>query len=122
MVEEYYIVDGKSGSGKRYAKYILYGILAFLAIYFPFFGGAQLRFQLSQVFRLIFDTIGMLCVFGGVIFILLGILGLFGRRLAIGKLVIGVLLLWIGCWMTGIAFSLLGVDFGGSSASLQGYH
>jgi hypothetical protein len=121
IVEEIYFVDSKS-QGKKYAKYIYYAIIAFLAIYMPFFGGSALRYQLGEIFQMIFNTIGMLCMFGGIILILLGILGLFGRTLEIGKIVVGGLLLWIGCWMTGIPFNFFGVNFGSSTASSQGYH
>ncbi len=119
-MEEIYIVEGKS-QGKKYAKYIFYGIIAFLAIYMPFFG-SDLRYQLGAIFDMAFNIIGWFCVFGGIIYILLGVLGLFGRNILIGRIIIGALLLWVGCWMTGIAINFFGVDFGGSSASSKGYH
>ncbi|TXT58889.1 MAG: membrane protein of unknown function [Promethearchaeota archaeon] len=122
MEEIYIIENGGKGQGKKYAKYMFYAIIAFVAIYFPFFGGSELRYKLGVVFDMIFNLLGMLCIFGGIIYILLGILGLIGRRIAIGKIIIGGLLLWIGCWMTGIAFNFFGVTFGGSSIGSYGYH
>jgi hypothetical protein len=122
-MEEVYVIQGGKGQGKKYAKYLFYAIIAFLAIYMPFFG-SELRYQLGGIFKLVFDTVGMFCVFGGVLCILLGIIGLIGRRFSIGYIVMGAILLWIGCWMTGITFNFFGVDFGGgsSSASSRGYH
>jgi ABC-type transporter Mla maintaining outer membrane lipid asymmetry permease subunit MlaE len=121
-MSEIYVIEQDKGQGRRYAKYIFLAILAFVAVYMPFFGGSKLRYQLGEIFELVFNIVGMLCIFGGAILILLGILGLLGRKISIGKIIIGALLLWIGCWMTGIAFNFFGIDFGGSSSTAKGYH
>jgi len=113
--------------GKTYVKWVFYGLIAFLAIFFPFFG-KDLRYYLAPIFKgifnTIFDVVGMFCVFGGIIYILLGIFGLFGRRFSFGKIILGGILLWVGCWMTGFVIDFFGVTFGGEGSSLssKGYH
>jgi len=130
MTEVIVYPQQNQGQAKTYIKWVFYGIIIFLAVIFPFFGH-EIRSQLGTIFRGLFNTvfniIGMLCIFGGIIYILLGIFGLFSRRFSFKQIILGALLLWVGCWMTGIVFNFFGVDFGSSSGSSgpitsSGYH
>ncbi|MHA2339340.1 MAG: hypothetical protein ACXACX_18710 [Candidatus Hodarchaeales archaeon] len=59
---------------------------------------------------------------GGVM-VMVSILGLFtgGRSIRFHYLIVGVVLLWIGCWCTGTVLDLFGVTIGSERAS-GGYH
>jgi hypothetical protein len=121
IVQDYVIYE-RPGQSKRYAKIVFMGILVFLAIYFPFFG-YNMRYQLGEMLRRLFDFIGFVCLGMGAINIAVGAIGLFrGRTGGAFSLVIGALLLWIGCWLTGIVINIFGFDFGGSTVSNPGYH
>ncbi len=127
MAEVIVYPQQNQGQAKTYIKWVFYGIIIFLAIIFPFFG-YEIRSQLGTIFRgffnIVFNVIGTLCIFGGIIYLLLGVFGLFSRRFSFKQIILGALLLWVGCWMTGIVIDFFGVSFGGkgSSISSKGYH
>jgi len=99
---------------------IFLGILGFVAIVVPFFG-SNLRYMTGTFVKTIFMSVGQLFLtIGGALFVI-NILGIFFRKFSISKLLASALLLWIGAFLTGVPFELLGIVIGGSQPP-QGYH
>ncbi len=107
--------------GRRGSKvfWIFFGIVAFAAIYFPFFGG-NLKYQIGNAVSGIFDQIGRFLFFGGLILLGIGFLRMFtGSFKGIKLALLGVILLWVA-----INFfdpGLWGILTHGKGVS-QGYH
>jgi hypothetical protein len=100
---------------------IFIAILAFIAIFVPIFG-TTLRYQTSHLFQEIFNTIGSLAKLAGIILATFGFISIFiSKRIKIGALIFGALLLWIGCFLTYTPFTLFGITIGGSQPP-TGYH
>ena len=101
---------------------VIFGIAVFLLVFFPFYG-INLRYQLSYTFRQIFETIGGISLTIGGLMVLVSILSLFtgGRSIRFHYLIVGVVLLWVGCWCTGAVVDLFGITIGNERAS-GGYH
>ena len=96
------------------------GILGFVAIYVPFFG-SNLRYMAGTTFKLIFDYLGNFClIFGGAL-LAINILKVFGKKISVKGFTVSVLFLWIGAFLTGSPFEIMGFLLGGSQPP-QGYH
>lgn len=83
--------------GKRGSKvfWIFFGIVAFVAIYFPFFGG-NLRYQIGNFVSGIFDQVGLFLLFGGLILLGIGFIKMFtGSLKGIKLALLGVILIWV---------------------------
>ena len=99
---------------------VFLGILGFVAVVVPFFG-SNMRYMAGSLFKTIFVNIGQICfTIGGALFVI-NILKIFFHKLSVKSLMFSCLLLWIGAFLTGIPFDILGFDFGGSRPP-QGYH
>jgi len=99
---------------------IFLGILGFVAIVVPFFG-SNLRYMTGTFVKTIFMSVGQLFLtIGGALFVI-NIIGIFFRKFSFSKLLASALLLWIGAFLTGVPFELLGIVIGGSQPP-QGYH
>jgi len=96
------------------------GILGFVAIYVPFFG-SNLRYMTGTAFKLIFTNVGNFCLIVGGALLAINILKVFGKKIDIKGFLVSVLLLWIGAFLTGAPFEIMGFLFGGSQPP-QGYH
>ena len=120
--QTYYMVGSSSGGTSRWLYYVIFGIIVFALIFFPFYA-VNLRYQLSYIFGQIFDTIGWISLSIGTLMMLISILGLFtgGRSIRFHYLIIGVVLLWIGSWCTGIIVEIFGITIGNETAT-GGYH
>lgn len=99
---------------------VFLGILGFVAIIVPFFG-SNLRYMTSTTFRLIFSYLGNFCLIIGGALLAINILKVFGKKIDIKGFLVSVLLLWIGCFLTGMSFEIMGFIIGGSQPP-QGYH
>jgi len=121
--QKYYILDSrKRGGGTSRTMMYIYGGIGIFLVIFPFII-VNLRFQTGFIFSKIFDYIGRLCLIGGGFFTGYSILSIFigGRHLNLKMLTTGIVLLWIGCWLTGEVLSILGIQIG-DSPSNPGYH
>jgi hypothetical protein len=99
---------------------VFLGILGFVAVIVPFFG-SNLRYMTGSLFKTIFVNIGQICfTIGGALFIIGIIKFLFGKG-SIKTLIFSAFLLWIGAFLTGVPFEILGFVFGGGQPP-QGYH
>ena len=110
--QTYYLI-GSSGKSSRWIYITIFGIIVFVLIFFPFYA-VNLRYQLSYIFGQIFDTIGWISLTIGGLLTVVSLLSLFtgGRSIRINWLIMGVVLLWIGCWCTGAVVELFGTTIG----------
>ncbi|MHA1491992.1 MAG: hypothetical protein ACTSRI_20350 [Promethearchaeota archaeon] len=114
---EHYTLERRSDF--KGAFWIIFGIIAFIAVYMPFFA-PNLRYQVGSVFSSIFNFIGGSCLFLGVLLFIWGIAGVFcGKSFRPVKImVLGVLLIWIGMYLmeptSGFGLS--------STGTSKGYH
>ena len=114
--EDYIIIKDKKKSS-NWMYLIFFGIIAFLMIYFPFFGG-NMRYEFGVVFSQIFITLGILMIFLGIIFILNGILSFFFKSPLRGfkYLLMGIVML------TFAGYFLVPGSFGTVDGVPKGYH
>ena len=118
---DYVILEGKSRGGK-WIYWIFFAILAFIAIYIPFFG-TNLRYQTSYLFSKVFNIIGTLSLTIGCLMVFFGFAGIFiGGKNWIKSLFLGGLLLWIGCWCLGIPSIWDIFSPGSGTGGSGGYH
>ncbi|MHA1914461.1 MAG: hypothetical protein ACW986_03710 [Promethearchaeota archaeon] len=103
--------------------YTYFGILIFIAIFFPFFE-LNFRYQLGRFFSKMFEMIGRVTLTIGSAITTVGIIGLFaGFRMRARLFLVGVVLLWIGCWTTGTMVKLFGIPIGNAhTGGGSGYH
>lgn len=96
------------------------GILGFVAIVVPFFG-TNLRYMAGTLFKTIFVSIGQIFLTIGSALLAIGILKVFFRKFSVKTMLAAVLFLWIGAFLTGVSFDILGFVIGGTPPP-QGYH
>jgi len=111
-------IQKKRSPNKVFLAFI--GILVFIAVYVPFFG-SNLQYQTGTTFKYIFNNIGNLCLMLGSAGLIISILKVFAKKISIGGFITSVLLLWIGAFLTGTSFTILGFLMGGDKPPI-GYH
>ena len=117
--EQYYYVEQSKGK-RSFAFWAFIGIILFIAVYMPFFG-MNLRYKLGNLFDFIFNFIGTISLLAGFFYFIMGVVKFFtGGRRFISNIAIGLILLWIGSWLTGTIILLLGAQIGQGASS--GYH
>ena len=99
---------------------IFLGILGFVAIVVPFFG-SNLRYMTGTFVKTIFVSVGQIFLTIGGALLVIKILRIFFRQFRVKSFLSSALLLWIGAFLTGVPFELLGIVIGGSQPP-QGYH
>jgi uncharacterized membrane protein len=115
---QFIIIQKRRKSNKAFLAFL--GILGFVAIFVPFFG-SNLRYMTGTTFKLIFDYVGNFCLILGGALLTINVLKVFGKKIDIKSISVSVLLLWIGAFLTGAPFEIMGFLFGGSQPP-QGYH
>jgi len=117
---DYIIVQEKKDKGTKKIFLLFFGILAFIAIYFPLFG-ANMRYQTGSLLSQTFDIIGKLCIAIGGIMVVWGLLNLLCRRSMGGAalMIMGAILLFIGGWFA--APGTIGMMTTGKEVP-KGYH
>lgn len=120
--ETYYLIGSRTGKSQRWIYFVFFCIIAFVLVFFPFYA-INLRYQLSYIFGQIFDTIGWISMTIGGLLTMLGVFSILtgGRSLQFRYLILGIVLLWIGCWCTGAVVDLFGITIGNDRPS-GGYH
>ena len=122
MKKNEYVIVGNYRSNKRLTLLFFVGILVFVLFFFPFFA-VTWRYKVGKGISLIFDTIGMICLMVGALFTLIGVMGIFTKGYGLAdKLITGIILLYIGCWLTGTVLEFFGVEIGRSGSSDGGYN
>ena len=107
------------GYRRSILTFAIIGITIFIFVYFPFFA-TNLRYTVGSLLRKVFDTIGSVCIVAGVLYLSVALFELYSRgHNWTKKVLVGVVLLYVGCWLTGIPFALSSKIGDGSSA---GYH
>lgn len=115
--------DSRSGGKKRSSGVfcVIAFALLFLAFFIPVYSD-YFRAFFSQWGNTLWDMIGGFCLLIGGIYTVLGIIGLFVRwRGTMKMLFYGIVLLWIGCCITGAALPLLDL-LPGFSQPESGYY
>lgn len=103
------------------------GILLVLAIFifffFPFYG-LTLRYYIGSTISKGLNFLGTGCLVLGIVTLAIGIISvLTGRSLNIKWIIMGVVLLWVGCWCTDSVIEFFGIVIGDSTSSGgSGYH
>lgn len=98
---------------------VFFAILIFV-LAFPFFA-LNLRYQFGGIFSTLIDGIGTFSLAIGGVYMLVGVLGMFTRSHGwIKNVIIGVVLLWIGCWCTGAVIDFWLFTIGDSESSGNG--
>ena len=115
---QFIVIQKRRKSNKVFLAFL--GILGFVAIYVPFFG-SNLRFMTGTAFKLIFNYLGNLCLILGGALLAINILKVFGKTIDIKGFTVSVLFLWIGAFLTGAPFEIMGFLIGGNQP-VQGYH
>lgn len=91
---------------------VLFGIAIFVLVFFPFYG-IYLRFHIGYILNELFEWIGKLSFTGGFFLIILCIASLIlGKKIRVGWFLTAIVLLWVGCWCTGIAFDFWNIITG----------
>ena len=102
--------------------YFIFGIGIFLLVFFPLYG-IMLRYQIGALLRRTIDIIGVCCLTFGTIIMIMCIVSLIaGRSIRIGYFIAAIVMLWIGCWVSGIVVDVFGFTFGDKSAGTGGYN
>jgi hypothetical protein len=116
----YFDDEGKRRGHNRFVAVFL-AILLFIAVFIPMFG-STLRYQTSYLFQEIFNALGSLAKLAGMILVVYGFLSVFlSKRIKIDALIFGVILLWIGSFLTFTPFTFFGISIGDSLPPI-GYH
>ncbi len=115
---EVYVLRKQSKPNRTFVVFL--GILGFVLISVPFFG-SNLRYTTGSLFKTIFTTVGQICLTIGWAVLAIGFLKIFFKRFSVKTILYGVLLLWIGAFLTGVSFDIFGILIGGSPPP-QGYH
>lgn len=101
--------------------WIIFGIILIIAVIIPIYGTTW-RYDVSITLRMLFSGFGEICLTVGSGIILLSVLFFFGsRKFYLKSFIFGIVLLWIGAFLTDTQFSLFGYLFGANSPP-QGYH
>jgi hypothetical protein len=117
--EKYFVFEPEKNS--KWVTYTFIGIIIFIIIYFPFFA-VNLRYQVGATFSKIFDTFGAACLTIGSAMTVISVLSLFtSKSIRIRSFLIGIVLLWIGCWLTGSVLNIFGITIGNETSN-PGYH
>ena len=117
-----YVLLEKKGRGGKWIYWTFFGIIVFIAIYIPFFG-TNLRFQASYLFSKVFSVIGTLSMVIGGLMAFFGFAKIFvGGKGGIKSLILGGLMLWIGCWCLGIPSIWDVFSTGSGTGGTGGYH
>ncbi|MFW9822147.1 MAG: hypothetical protein ACFFE4_04390 [Candidatus Thorarchaeota archaeon] len=102
--------------------YIIIGLGVFIFLFFPFYG-IKLKYQVGSFFNTVFDYIGAISLTVGLVATFISVLGgLMGRSLNIKWFMIGITLLWVGCWCNDTVLDLFGAIIGPSRGNSGGYH
>ena len=111
-----YVVIKDKKKSNNLALFILFGIIAFIAIYFPLFGG-NLRFATGNAISFVFNEIGTICLTFGTLMMVWGFCLVVSTKSTryVGMMVVGFILVYLG------GFLIAPGTFGSPDVP-QGYH
>lgn len=102
---------------------ILFVLGIFIFFFFPFYG-LTLRYYIGSVISKGLNFLGTGCLILGIVTLTIGFIGILtGRSINAKWMIVGIVLLWIGCWCTDSVVDLFGITIGDSTSSRgSGYH
>ncbi|MFX0032570.1 MAG: hypothetical protein ACFE8E_02905 [Candidatus Hodarchaeota archaeon] len=115
-----FLFYGEKKRRSRGFTIFFFGILAFIAVWVPFFG-MNLQYQIGSIFYVIFTKLGEVCILAG--WVILGFLILLifvTRKIYFKAMIFSIVLLWAGYFLTGQVFVLFGFQLGINQP--PGYH
>ena len=108
----YYDKDDEGHHGRRRTSRLtifVIGLVLFLLVFMPFYG-ITLRYYIGTSFRLVFDYLGnVFQIVGGFTLLIVGAKAIFGRKIWYGGMIKGLLLLYMGAFLTGGTIVILGM-------------
>ena len=95
----------------------------FILFFFPFYG-LTLRYYIGSTISKGLNFLGTGCLTFGTVIIVIGLVSIvLGRSLNTKWMIMGIVLLWIGCWCTNSVIEFFGIAIGDSTSSGgSGYH
>lgn len=103
------------------ARWLIIGIILVIVIVVPIYG-MTLRYDMSITFRFLFSSIGEICLTLAIPLIIISVaLSLIQKRIYFKTFIIGIVLLWVGAFLTDTQFSAFGYLFGQNNPE-QGYY
>ena len=113
--DEYYSYNGRNGGSNRGRRrtnkltFFVIGMVLFIVVFMPIYG-TTLRYYIGTSFRLVFDYLGnVFQAVGTLTLIIVGIQLFFYRKISFGGMAIGLLLLYMGAFLTGGTVVIFGM-------------
>ena len=89
--------------------FFVIGMVLFILVFMPFYG-ITLRYYIGTSFRLVFDYLGnVFQTVGGFILLIVAAKVFFNHKISIGGMTLGLLLLYMGAFLTGGTVVILGM-------------
>ena len=108
----YYGKDDEGRRGRRRTSRLtifVIGITLILLVFMPFYG-ITLRYYIGTSFRLVFDYLGnVFQTIGGFTLLIVGAKVIFSRKVWYGGMVAGLILLYMGAFLTGGTVVIFGM-------------
>ena len=114
------IIAGKRRSHKL--QWIFMAIILFVVVFVPIYG-TTLRYDVGITLRMFFSSFGDICLTMGAALVILSILFslLSRRKFYLKSFIFGIILLWVGAFLTDTQFTIFGYLFGGNNPD-PGYY
>jgi len=120
----YFNKDDEGHRGRRRTSWItifVIGVVLFLLVFMPFYG-ITLRYYIGTSFRLVFDYLGKIFqTVGGLTLLIVGARLIFNHKISINGMTAGLLLLYMGAFLTGGTLVLFGMTLY-QPTTTPGYH
>jgi len=120
----YYGNDDESHRGRRRTSRItlfVIGMVLFVLVFMPFYG-ITLRYYIGTSFRLVFDYLGKVFqTVGGFTLLIVGAKLLIGHKIWYGGMILGLILLYMGAFLTGGTVVIFGMTLY-QPGTLPGFH
>ena len=108
----YFRKDDQDHHGRRRTSrltFFVIGMVLFILVFMPFYG-ITLRYYIGTSFRLVFDYLGnVFQTIGGFILLFVAAKLFFNHKLSIGGMILGLILLYMGAFLTGGTVVILGM-------------
>lgn len=119
--KNYLIANDKKLSTRFIGILLVLGI--FIFFFFPFYG-LTLRYYIGSVISKGLNFLGTGCLVLGIVTLTIGFISILtGRSINTKWMIVGIVLIWIGCWCTDSVIEFFGITIGESTSSGgSGYH
>ncbi len=122
MSRKNYLIANDKKLSTRYIG-ILLVLVIFIFFFFPFYG-LTLRYYIGSVISKGLNFLGTGCLVLGIVTLTIGFISILtGRSINTKWMIMGIVLIWIGCWCTDSVIEFFGIVIGDSTSSGgSGYH